>query len=72
MRFVVPSQHQIRAEAWLIPLHRLSAAQSVIERTSKTLGMRGAANRKNVQPVLRFCHQQGLIGGMMALRGVIR
>ncbi len=29
--------------------------------------MRGDANRKNVQPVLRFCHQQGLIGGMMPL-----
>jgi hypothetical protein len=29
--------------------------------------MRGEANRKNVQPVLRFCHQQGLIGPMMPL-----
>jgi 4,5-dihydroxyphthalate decarboxylase len=25
----------------------------------------GDANRKNVQTVLRYCHQQGLIGGMM-------
>jgi hypothetical protein len=25
----------------------------------------GEANRKNVQTVLRYCHQQGLIGGMM-------
>jgi hypothetical protein len=42
-------------------------AQSVIEREPKTLVMRGEANRKNVQPVLRFCHQQGLIGRMMPL-----
>jgi hypothetical protein len=26
---------------------------------------RDEANRKNVQPGLRFCHQQGLIGRMM-------
>ena len=42
-----------------------SDAQSVIEGESETLAMRSEANRKNVQPVLRFCHQQGLIGGMM-------
>jgi len=44
-----------------------SAAQSVIERKSKTPGTHNEANRKNVQPALRFCHQQGLIGGMMPL-----
>jgi hypothetical protein len=27
----------------------------------------GEANRKNVQPVLRYRHQQGLIGPMMPL-----
>jgi 4,5-dihydroxyphthalate decarboxylase len=27
----------------------------------------GDANRKNVQTVLRYCHQQGLIGRMMPL-----
>jgi hypothetical protein len=44
-----------------------SAAQSAIERRPKTLVMRGEANRKNVQPVLRYRHQQGLIGRMMPL-----
>jgi hypothetical protein len=29
--------------------------------------MRDEANRKNVQPVLRYRHQQGLIGPMMPL-----
>jgi hypothetical protein len=37
----------------------------VIERQPKTLAKRGDANRKNVQPVLRYRHQQGLIGRMM-------
>jgi hypothetical protein len=44
-----------------------SIAQSAIEGKPKTLSAHAGANRKNVQPVLRFCHQQGLIGGMMPL-----